>query len=296
MPKKIITQDELRSLVDYDLETGVLRWKRRPESMFATLNGAAVWNAKFPGKVLGCFTKDARGKTTIFGSAYYLSHLAWLYVHGEFPPHGLYHKNGDHSDNRISNLELDISNRKEEITHGELLQALRYNPETGSFILAVRRRNSYANKKEAGTINTIGYRVLTLYGKQYKAHRIAWFYVYGIWPSRDIDHINGNRADNRLCNLRLATPAENHQNRGFDCRNTTGYTGVFKVGTRNLWTAAISVNNRRLNLGTFESPELAYQAYLEAKRKHHTFNPTPRYCQIAKSAETTPCPPSPFCS
>ena len=114
-----------------------------------------------------------------------------------------------------------------------------------------------------------GYCIIRLDDRLYTAHRLAWLYVHGQWPTHQLDHINGNRQDNRLCNLRPATNAENAQNRTRKS-NTSGFPGVRKTNSK--WTAEIKVNYKPIRLGRFDSPEAAYAAYLEAKRKYHPFS------------------------
>lgn len=89
-----------------------------------------------------------------------------------------------------------------------------------------RHRNS---GEEAGYKNNIGYRQVAFDGKIYSVHRIAWALYHGEHPTAEVDHINGDRSDNRLCNIRLATSAQNNQNRRLGTRNKTGIKGVFRV-------------------------------------------------------------------
>ena len=110
----------------------------------------------------------------------------------------------------------------------------------------------------------------------YSAHRLAWLYMTGSWPTSHIDHINGDRRDNRFCNLREATPAENAQNKSLYSNNTSGYPGVHWDRKAQLWRAQIRVQGRRIHLGRFPTPDEAYRAYLKGKAEYHTFQPAPR--------------------
>lgn len=156
-------------------------------------------------------------------------------------------------------------------------ETLSYDPENGEFRW-IRPQAAWIAKGDiAGSLHKrTGYRYIGIAGKKYKAHRIAWLMVYGEMPRFGIDHINGVRHDNRLVNLRLATYAENQQNRKLDVRNKSGYTGVFWSKELGRWRARICVNRKVSNLGVFDSPEQAHQAYVQAKAKLHTFNPTLR--------------------
>jgi hypothetical protein len=83
------------------------------------------------------------------------------------------------------------------------------------------------------------------------------------------DHINGNTLDNRRCNLRACTTAENTQNMKVSKSNTTGFKGVYLHKPTNKYVARICINNKRVLLGYFEDPEKAYAAYCEASKKYH---------------------------
>lgn len=118
-----------------------------------------------------------------------------------------------------------------------------------------------------------GYRYIHIQGKNHFGHRLSWLMSYGEWPATTLDHINGDRDDNRIENLRLATVTENNQNQhGTPKHNTSGTRGVSWDEARQMWTARISINNKSVNLGRFPSKEQATNAYIEAKRRHHPGN------------------------
>lgn len=118
-----------------------------------------------------------------------------------------------------------------------------------------------------------GYRVIYVGGENHFGHRLSWLITHGEWPSSTLDHINGQRDDNRPSNLRLATRAENNQNQhGLPRHNTSGIRGVSWDAARGKWTSHISVNGRGINLGRFDEKEQALDAYLVAKRLHHPGN------------------------
>jgi hypothetical protein len=156
-----------------------------------------------------------------------------------------------------------------QLTHDRLRELLHYDPETGAFTWRVRR-NQYAHAGDrAGRISPRnGYRYINIRHHLYLAHRLAFFYVRGKWPSHDIDHVNGRRDDNRWSNLRPVTRGENMQNlRAGHADNKTGLLGVAPV--RNRFGAYIRANGRNKYLGSFDTPEEAHAAYLEAKRNLH---------------------------
>lgn len=152
---------------------------------------------------------------------------------------------------------------------------LSYNPDTGIFTWLVDRTTQTRAGDVAGSVKHDGYIAIGLHRKHYKAHRLAWLFTYGVWPTHQIDHINGNKSDNRITNLREATAAENHQNRKKPRTNTSGYIGVYK-DVSGKWAARIRINPNRIFLGLFDTPEKAAEAYKNAKANLHTYNPKVR--------------------
>ena len=139
-----------------------------------------------------------------------------------------------------------------------------YNADTGLFY---RTKNL---QKPIGCINNRGYVVFRHKTKLYQAHRVAWYLTYKCFPDFAIDHINEVKTDNRIGNLRLATHQQNMQNQHSPySSNTSGYRGVCWCKKKNKWLAQIAVNKKRKHIGYFNTPELAHQAYIEAKKIHH---------------------------
>jgi hypothetical protein len=156
------------------------------------------------------------------------------------------------------------------ITQEYLKALLDYDRETGVFAWKVKRRHIKAGSV-AGSICE-GYINISIDKKLQKAHRLAWLYVNGEFPNGEIDHINGNRADNRIVNLRQVTRAQNMQN--MDSKNGTCGTSYAKHISR--WRAGIRKNGKRYNLGCFATQEEAHAAYLKAKQEMHEFQSIPR--------------------
>lgn len=152
----------------------------------------------------------------------------------------------------------------------ELKSNLRYDPETGHFWWIRKPRNGINMSTPAGA-NQRGYVCIRINRKGYFAHRLAWFYMTGEWPPKgyQIDHANQDKSDNRWCNLRLATPAQNTVNRGVQANNRSGYKGVFWHKGQKEWRSAIRVNGRSIYLGKFPDPKSAHQAYAKASRNFH---------------------------
>ena len=123
----------------------------------------------------------------------------------------------------------------------------------------------------AGTLNSDGYVHVGIEGKYYKAHRLIWLYHHGEFPPAQLDHVNRNRQDNRIENLRLATQAENLQNKSVYENNTSGYSGVSWNKDCNKWQAQITLCRKQKHLGLFATLEEAVAARKAAKIKYHQF-------------------------
>ena len=145
-----------------------------------------------------------------------------------------------------------------------LKEYLDYSEDTGDFTWKKTTSNHVKVEDKAGVLSK-GYVKIGILSQQILAHRLAWAFKYGSFPVADLDHINGNRNDNRIANLRETTRGINTQNRK-DCK---GYTKTARV--RKPWCASIKVNYKRKFLGYFETEDEARQAYLKAKRELHPF-------------------------
>lgn len=152
------------------------------------------------------------------------------------------------------------------ITAKRLRELVHYNPETGVFTRKTDR-GGYKAGGVMGTPSTRGYLKLCVDRVHYYAHRLAWLYMHGEMP-KVIDHINGDTGDNRIANLRNVDQAGNVQNmKRMNRTNTSGFTGVTRK--RRKWAASLSLNNKHIFIGSFETKEAAYAAYVEAKRNLH---------------------------
>jgi hypothetical protein len=158
------------------------------------------------------------------------------------------------------------------ITQEILFQQFDYNPETGLFFRKKKTSNNACVTKPSGWDNKSGYIKLCINNKQQFAHRMAWLYVYGELPDKDVDHINGNRSDNRICNLRITNRSENMQNTEKFKTNTSGFKGVTWLKKEKKWLAQITKNYQHFNIGVFETAEQAYAAYCQAAKEVHTHN------------------------
>ncbi len=162
---------------------------------------------------------------------------------------------------------------KEELTQTRLKELLAYCEKTGEFAWNADR-NRVSKGDKAGYLNCKNYLEIRICGGLYRSHRLAWLYVYGDWPAHQVDHINGNKSDNRIANLREATNAQNHQN----LNGKNGALGTNWHKERCKWRATIMVNGKSKYLGLFETQLEAHRAYCEEKSKLHTFSPSVGFC------------------
>src|SRR5262249_29995849 len=133
-----------------------------------------------------------------------------------------------------------LSERKLRLNAERLRELLHYAPETGRFYWRVSK-GGVAAGSEAGSPHSHGYTVIRIEGACHYAHRLAWLYVYGEHPAQQIDHRDGNRADNRIANLRLSTPPQNARNRSRRHRQGP-FKGVQRRGRK--WKARIDVDGK----------------------------------------------------
>lgn len=156
------------------------------------------------------------------------------------------------------------------LTIDDLKTYLSYDPETGVFTWIAKAGNVSKVGEPTGYIDANGYVIIGFARKLHKAHRLAWLYMTGAFPRNQIDHMNGDRTDNRFCNLREATHSQNMRNfRSAASDSKTKVLGVGASGKR--YRARISVDGKTIYLGLFDTPEGAHHAYLEAKRKLHDY-------------------------
>lgn len=149
------------------------------------------------------------------------------------------------------------------ITLERLKELLTYTPETGAFVWKLKcgRRGPGGS---AGYINTLGRRIIMIAGKSYIASRLAIFYMTGNWPIGDVDHIDRNRANDAIDNLRICTRSQNNTNSTFEHprKKKTLPRGVYKRGRK--FAAHVSVKNKSQYLGSYDTVEEAQQAYFQA--------------------------------
>lgn len=158
------------------------------------------------------------------------------------------------------------------LTQSTLKDLLDYDPETGDFTWLKRGQG-----RSVGSIaghqwvdrSGIKYINICVQRQRCRAHRLAWLWVYGVWPDKYVDHIDGDGSNNRISNLRLATASENLANSKRPKNNTSGAKGVSFDQASQKYVAKISVNCKRLHLGSFDTVSEAAEAYAKAAKGYY---------------------------
>lgn len=151
----------------------------------------------------------------------------------------------------------------------QLLQSLKYDPQTGLFYRKfVNKRKKTIKWKQTGHVDANGYVIIKYKNLAYYAHRLAYYIHTKIDPNfYDIDHVNNITTDNRINNLRLSTTSQNCYNSKAKSTNKTGYKGVCKGNSG--YTAQIYVNGKKYHLGTYKNAFYAFVQYCKAAKKYH---------------------------
>lgn len=152
-------------------------------------------------------------------------------------------------------------------------ELLAYDPDTGILTWKVTRSIRVRQGAPAGHCRPHGYSYVCVNRGQYPSHWLAWLIHYGEWPATELDHINGQRSDNRISNLRTVSRKQNQNNqRRAHSRNKLGVLGVSYCEKWHKYTASIGHNRKKIYLGGFNTIEEAHNAYLKAKRELHEGN------------------------
>ena len=228
-----MTQQELFSHITYNPDTGVMK-RNKSRSNAAVVTAATSLRIK--------------------GVNYSAAKLAWLYVTGAFPDKELITLDGT-TRLRFTNL-VELRAYEGVIpTQYMIRKYFVYDPNTGELCWKLRANKASVIGNSVGTVvGTLpdaGYVTIGFFGKQYFAHRLIWLYVHGEWPEKQIDHINHDRTDNRICNLRMVSHYTNMKNKALYTTNCSGYSGVEPHGKN--WKARIGVNGTKVLLGVFST-------------------------------------------
>lgn len=159
--------------------------------------------------------------------------------------------------------------KESRVTVDRLRELLAYEPDTGVLRWRVGYGKAFAGSP-AGARTWAGYMAVGIDGEKFRVHRVAWALVRGAWPEKTIDHMDGDRCNNRLINLREVSQAVNNQNRRKPtARNTSGYLGVHRSGKHGGWMATLTISGKKKRRGPYKTPERAFDAYVDLKRRHH---------------------------
>jgi uncharacterized membrane protein len=154
------------------------------------------------------------------------------------------------------------------LTQGYLKRLLHYNADTGIFTWKIRRGGCSSNNV-AGALSTNGYVTISIGKHRYRAHRLAWLYIYGVWTKEDIDHINHIRTDNRINNLRVVSHSDNCKNSSMRTDNTSNVVGVSYSPERKKWCAYITSNYKTTSLGRYKD---FFEAVCARKSAENSYN------------------------
>lgn len=146
---------------------------------------------------------------------------------------------------------------------------LKYNSNTGELIWIKRTSNRISVGDVAGVVDKHGYLVVRFKNKLYKSHRICFYLFYKRWPEKFIDHIDGNKLNNRIENLRDVSRTVNNRNHGLFNTNHSGKTGVSFCLYHNKWVSYIDVNGKRKNLGYSKDFNTAIKKRKDAEIKYY---------------------------
>ena len=156
-----------------------------------------------------------------------------------------------------------------ELTQEYLKTIFSYNPLNGNLTRLISTSNVVKVGGIAKSIGNHGYVGVWINGKNHLVHRLAWLYVYGVFPKDKLDHINNIKTDNRISNLRECSNIENLRNIGKYKNNKSGYRGVSWCKPRNKWQANAKLDGKQYYLGRFDSAEDASAAYESFAKEHH---------------------------
>ena len=258
-----LTADDLRAELGYDEVAGIFTRK------------VARHHSVTVGEVAGSLNRaSGHIEISVLGRSYWAARLAWLYINGCWPPGRITFLDGNPANTAYRNLILecrgDLDGRPSLSAHTRLRELFDYDPDRGVLIAKVARRDIAVGDPVMGT-NSLGYRQISVDGKQYQAHRLIWLWVTGEWPSQNIDHRDGDRSNNRWNNLRDVCQRVNTENQR-TARSTNVSTGLLGAHRRNdtgRFTSRIKHKGKSLCLGQFNSAEEAHAAYVIAKRILH---------------------------
>jgi hypothetical protein len=214
------------------------------KELWENIDDVIVWKVSIRGKVKGSPVDFTKSQIMIDTKVYTYSKLKNIFM-----------TNSTDTKTRIST----------KITCEELHKVLDYCKESGIFTWKEYRAGNAKIGQIAGALSPSGYWDIKVGGSSYRAHRLAWLYITGTWPTHIIDHIDRDKLNNKFSNLRDVTPSINTLNSDIRNDNTSGCKGVYPSGIN--WIAQINVNSMTHYLGTFKTYEEAVHARISQEKK-----------------------------
>ena len=256
--KGVLTRNRAMQVVNYDLATGL--FARREIAHPKDKVGDAMGTKARSSIMVGIDRRQ-----------YQAARLAVFMQTGETPKK-VFHVNGDVFNNAWSNLRFVSESvevqAREDIPVEILAAQLNYNPSTGVITRKVRTAKTLEGEV-AGHVNSSGYWSVSVLGRSILAHRIAWAMGTGTWPTTRIDHINRNRIDNRICNLRIASASENNMNSKLRKNSSTGVKGVYYNKNNANYRARVQRGGEVFEVGSFSTIEEADEMVKKARETIH---------------------------
>ena len=254
---KTLTHERAAELLDYAPATGALTWRKRASN-----------NVKV-GESAGSENADGSLSVMLDGKTYRAHHIVHLLLFGDFPAWPISHIDCNKANNRSDNLIIlpRLKKEKDAVLHLPLLRRfLAYDPATGGL-----SANGIWPDAPPSHVTSHGYLVVSLLGSKIYMHRLAFLLMTGELPSGVMDHIDGDRLNNRWANLRDVTSRMNTENKrsAQPGNKSAGLLGVYFHKQLQRYHASIKSKGKKYSLGTYETAEEAHQAYLQAKRRLH---------------------------
>ena len=190
IPATALTKELLDSLLNFNPEQGTITWK------YGLLH------------IRGGISAEVKSRNDLVvyikGRGYKVPRLMWTHVHGVIPEGMIYHKDGDRTNNRISNLaEAKTLGKEVALTHDRLCEVLRYEEETGNFYWKAKSSSNVEVGDVAGGYDWKKRWQLRIDDKYFLAENLVWFYVHKQWPNGVVYHVDGDYTNNRKRNLKL---------------------------------------------------------------------------------------------
>jgi len=242
-----MTQDDIQKEINYDSLTGIV--SRVQTGNIIQSNTVRIAGTKYP-----------------------INKLIWLYTYGIYPTSNVKTIDGNNKNLKLSNLLITKELTNVKITQTLLKEFTRYDEITGKFYWIKSTTPTMQIGKEAGHISGVlpngGYIHITLFNKICRAHNLAWLYVYGKLPDTELDHIDHDRTNNSIRNLRETTSISNAKNKSMQSNNTSSFTGVGQLKNGN-WRVRVGHLGTSITVGTFHTLKEAVAARKAANKVYN---------------------------